>query len=301
MLSNPDLTGAATAGGRISWRELDGVRTRILDAGPRDGQAVVLLHGVGGHLEAFGRLVSALAATFRVVAVDLPGHGWSDAPDRDYEVDGYLPHVHALIDELGLGRPDLVGLSLGGWIAGRLAITAPERVRRLVLVAPGGVRADPAVMHALRTLSTAAAAAPSTESVRARLEWLMADPSTVTDDLVATRLAIYQRPGHAEAMRQVLCLQDPAIRERNLIPPAEWARITAPTLVLWGTQDATGPAQTGASLAGWIPGARFRQITGAGHWPQFERPEEVNSAISRFLGAADPIDTPRASSEEGRR
>lgn len=268
----------------VDWLTVDGVRTRVLDTGPPGARPVLLLHGIGGHLEAFAGTVPALAPHRRVVAYDLPGHGWSSTPaDRSYEVDGYVRHLAALLDLLQVPVADLVGLSLGGWIAGRFAIDVPQRVGRLVLVAPGGVRADPAVMGAIRRLSTAATDRPTEAAVRARLEWLMADPAAVTDDLVAARLAVYRRPGAAAAMARVLCLQDPGVRARNLLSPADWARITAPSLVVWGTRDATGDAGTGAELAGWLPDARFVRMDGAGHWPQFEDPGAFAAAVVPFL------------------
>jgi 2-hydroxy-6-oxonona-2,4-dienedioate hydrolase len=275
----------------VEWRTVDGVRTRVLDTGPAGRPPVVLLHGIGGHLESFARTLPALAPHRRVVAYDLPGHGWSAAPaGRSYEVGGYVRHLAALLDSLSVPVADLCGLSLGGWIAGRLALDAPERVGRLVLVAPGGVRADPAVMGAIRRLSTAATADPTPAAVRARLEWLMGDPASVPDDLVATRLAIYRRPGAAEAMARVLCLQDPAVRARNLLAPADWAAIDAPALVVWGTRDATGDAATGEALAGWLPRGEFLRMDGAGHWPQFEDPDTFAAAVVPFL--TDPA--PRA-------
>jgi 2-hydroxy-6-oxonona-2,4-dienedioate hydrolase len=282
----------ATSTGDIRWVGVDGVDTRVLTAGDVTAPPVVLLHGIGGHLEAFDRNLAALARTRRVIAYDLPGHGWSTAPTgRSYEIDGYLAHLAALLDVLELPAADLVGLSLGGWIAGRAAIELPERVRRLVLVAPGGVLADPAVMNSIRTLTAAAAAAPTEQTVRARLGWLMADPATVTDELVATRLAIYRRPGTAATTARVLCLQDPQVRARNLLAPTDWKRVTAPTLVVWGDADATGPAEVGARLAGWLPAGRFLAMPGTGHWPQFEDPLSFDRAVTAFLDETGaPID-----------
>ena len=142
---------------------------------------------------------------------------------------------------------------------------------------------DPEVMERIRTLSQGAADDPSGERIRARLEWLMADPATVTDELVAIRRTIYARPGFSESMRHILCLQDPEIRRRNLITDAELAAVPHGALVVWTSNDPSGPAAAGMDMAAKIPGGRFEHITGAGHWPQWEQRDVFNKLILQFL------------------
>lgn len=269
---------------RCDLTTIDGVQTRVLEAGTGPATPVVCLHGVGGHLEAFGRNVAPLAARGRVVAYDLPGHGWSAGPpDRSYEIDGYVQHLRALLDAVGPGPVDLIGVSLGGWISARLAHDDPDRVRRLVLVGTGGATYDEQVMASITQLSSAAVADPSVENVRRRLEWLMADPATVTDELIEARRAIYSQPGFAERMERILCLQVPDIRRANLIGPDEWAALAAPTLVVWGAHDRTAPVSKGQEIAGMIPGGALLELPDAGHWPQYESADAFNTAIQRFL------------------
>lgn len=97
----------------------------------------------------------------------------------------------------------------------------------------------------------------------------MADPASVTDELVAIRQGVYARPGFPDSMRHLLCLQDPAIRRRNLIEDEDLAAIDAPTLVIWTTDDPSGPPAAGLAMADKIKGAEFRLIEGASHWPQW--------------------------------
>ncbi|CAO5192042.1 2-hydroxy-6-oxonona-2,4-dienedioate hydrolase [Frankia sp. AiPs1] len=256
--------------------------TRVLETGA--GEPLVLLHGTGGHLEAFTRNLRALGARYRVIAYDFPGHGWTTTTTHDLEIDDYLEHLGGLLDVLGLDRVHLSGESLGGWVAVKFAARHPERVHRLVLNTPGGTMATPEVMERIRSLSQAAADDPSEQRIRTRLEWLMADPSSVTDELVAIRRGVYGRPGFATSMRHILCLQAPEIRRRNLVTDAELDAVTAPTLVIWTSDDPSGPAKAGLDMAERIPDAEFRLIKDAGHWPQWEQRAEFDEIALEFLG-----------------
>ncbi|HEY1116894.1 MAG TPA: alpha/beta fold hydrolase [Acidimicrobiales bacterium] len=255
--------------------------TRVLECG--EGDPLILMHGTGGHLEAFTRNLPALASRFHVVAYDYPGHGWTTAAEADLEIDDYSAHLAQLMDALGIERAHLSGESLGGWVAVKFAAAHPDRVDRLVLNTPGGTMATPEVMERIRSLSQAAADDPSYDRIRARLEWLMADPSSVTDELVAVRQGIYSRPGFARSMRHILCPQAPATRRRNLVTDAELAAVAAPTLVIWTSDDPSGPAGAGLAMAERIPGGEFHLIEDAGHWPQWEQQEEFDRICLAFL------------------
>jgi 2-hydroxy-6-oxonona-2,4-dienedioate hydrolase len=256
-------------------------RTRVLEVG--EGEPLVLMHGSGGHLEAYMRNLKALSEHFRVIAFDCPGHGYTTLATEDLELDTYEEHLLGLLDALGIERAHLDGESLGGWLAIKFAVHHPERVARIVVNTPGGTMANPVVMERIRSLSQAAADDPSYERIRARLEWLMADPSSVTDELVELRRGVYSQPGFAESMRHILCLQDPDIRQRNLITDEELAAVQAPTLVLWTSDDPSGPEQAGRDMADKIPGAQFAFIAEAGHWPQWEQTDQFDKLMLTFL------------------
>jgi len=256
--------------------------TRVLETGA--GTPFILMHGTGGHLEAFTKNLRALGEHHRVVAYDYPGHGWTTTTTTDLEIDDYIDHLVRLMDSLGIERAHLSGESLGGWVAVKFAARHPERVLRLVLNTPGGTMATPEVMERIRALSQAAADDPSEERVRARLEWLMADPRSVTDELVAVRRGVYSRPGFAESMKHILCLQDPEVRRRNLITDEELAAVTAPALVIWTSDDPSGPAKAGLDMARLMPAGEFQLIEQAGHWPQWEQQQRCDEVVLEFLG-----------------
>lgn len=270
---------------RLGYVDADGIRTRYLEAGDASAdEAVVFIHGTGGHLEAFTRNLLPHAAEHRTIALDMIGHGFTDKPDHDYEIRHYVAHLRAFCDALGLARIHVHGESLGGWIAAQFAIDHPERTATLTLNTAGGLNTDPKVMERVKAVTMKAVAEASPETVRARLEWLMNDPARVTDDLVELRLAIYTQPGFLRAMEHILCLQEMNIRMRNVLSDETLGAITAPTLVIWTDHDPTAPIATGERFVAAIPNAEPLVIMGdCAHWPQWEKADEFNDLHLAFL------------------
>ncbi len=266
---------------RVRYVQAGPWRSRVLEAG--DGPPLILMHGIGGHLEAYAHNIAALAEQHRIIAFDFAGHGYTTHATADLETADYVSQLLALLDALEIDRADLNGESLGGWIAVKFAASYPKRTGRLVLNTPAGTMARPEVMNRIRSLSQGAADDPNEERIRARLEWLMADPATVTDELVAIRRTIYARPGFAESMRHIMCLQDPDIRRRNIVTDDELAAVPHGALVVWTSNDPSGPAGAGLEMAEKIHGGQFELITGAGHWPQWEQRETFNKLVLNFL------------------
>jgi 2-hydroxy-6-oxonona-2,4-dienedioate hydrolase len=275
-----DLQGVAF---RQGYLDAGGVRTRYLHAGDEGRPALVLLHGSGGHAEAYVRNLESHAEHFSTWSIDMLGHGYTDKPGHPLEIAHYVDHLLAVLDAIGAQTVYLSGESLGGWVAARAASDHPGRVERLVLNTAGGSQADPRVMERIRTLSMAAAENPDWATVQARIRWLMADKSKGYDDIVASRQKVYQQPGFAAAMSDIMALQDPEIRARNLLGPAEYGAITAPTLVLWTSDDPTADVSEGKRISEMIPGARFEVMAGCGHWPQYEDPKTFNRLHLDFL------------------
>lgn len=251
------------------------VRTRVLQAG--DGPELVLLHGTGGHLEAYARDIAGLAEDFHVTAYDMIGHGWSDLPDLPYTIDVLSEHLVGLLDALGVQKAHLSGESLGGWVVAWVAAHFPDRVDRLVLNTPGNIANKPEVMQRMRDSTMAAVLDPSAETVRRRVEFLFHHKKMVTDELVNLRRQVYSRPGFVQAITNTLVLQDPVVRKDFAWDPAWVGKVAAPTLLLWTSHDPTGGLDEAAMLLEWLPDARLHVIDDAGHWPQWEK-------VSEFLG-----------------
>lgn len=264
-------------------------RTRYLRAGDPDQPLLLLLHGVTGHAEAYVRNLRAHAEHFHTVAIDFIGHGYSSKPEHPLEIPHYIDQLLEVMDALGAERAHLSGESLGGWTAARFAQNHPDRVGRVVLNTMGGTMANPKVMERLLTLSTQAAEDPSWERVRARLEWLMADPSMVTDDLIRTRQRIFQQPDWKMACRMNMALQDLETRRRNMLTDDDLRAITAEALVIWTTKDPSGPVDEGRRIADLLPSGRLAVIENAGHWPQYEQTEIFNQLQLDFLINGHPV------------
>ena len=258
-------------------------RTRYLHAGDPSKPALIMLHGITGHAEAYVRNLAAHAEHFSVWAIDFIGHGYSAKPQHPLEIRHYIAQVNAFLDAIGVQKAYFTGESLGGWVTARFAAEHPERVDRIVLNTMGGTMANPKVMERLYTLSIQAAEDPSWERVKARLEWLMADPTMVTDDLVRTRQAIFQQPDWLDACRANMALQDPQIRRRNMLTDADLASIQAPALVLWTTKDPSGPVAEAERIASLIPNAELAVMDNCGHWPQYEDTDTFNKIHLDFL------------------
>ena len=156
----------------------------------------------------------------------------------------------------------------------------------MVLNTPGNIANKPEVMQRLSASTRAAVQDPTDATVRARVEWLFHDKSQVTDELVRLRQAVYTRPGFLRAVENILVLQDPEVRRAYAWEPGWVGRIAAPTLLLWTDHDPTGGLDEAELLQTWIPGSRLHVIEGAGHWPQWEKPDEFLTAHVEFLSAA---------------
>lgn len=141
-----DLTGISF---KLDFVDAGGVKTRALIAG--EGEDVIFMHGTSGHLEAFSRnLVAHVEAGYKCHAIDALGHGYTDKPEHNYEIPLYGKHVLDYMDAQGIERAHFAGESLGGWIAGWIAIHHPQRVKSLQLIAAGGTKANPEIMQRIK-------------------------------------------------------------------------------------------------------------------------------------------------------
>ncbi|WP_280399740.1 alpha/beta fold hydrolase [Nocardia carnea] len=265
------------------YLEAGGYRTRYLHAGDRSKPTLLMLHGITGHAEAYVRNLRAHSEHFSCWALDFIGHGYSTKPEHPLEINHYVDQILSVMDELGVQKAYFTGESLGGWVTARIAAQQPDRVEKIVLNTMAGTMANPAVMERLYNLSMEAAKDPSWERVEARLQWLMADPTMVTADLIKTRQAIFQQPDWEMACRMNMVLQQMDVRQRNMLTDDELRSIQVPAMVLWTTKDPSGPVDEGRRIASLIPNAQLAVMENCGHWPQYEDTATFDRLHLNFL------------------
>jgi pimeloyl-ACP methyl ester carboxylesterase len=295
-----------------------GVRLHYIEAGSTSSEPpIVLVHGLGSTVTKWRDALPMMAARRRTLAVDLPGFGRSDAPRANYTF-GYLAGgVRAFLDAMEIDRCLLVGNSLGGVTGMWLAASWPERVAGLVLVdpalpLPAGVRPDvatsirwllaslPGVGEVLYTGFTRIKSAE--EQVADGLKRNIADPTRVSaETLRLMREETEERRTNSRlrgplmsAQRHLLWMM--TARRAQVERVAE--SITAPTLIVWGSEDLMVPVVVGEDWVGRIPGAELLVIDGAGHNPQVEVPDRFSEIVLAF---ADRLETGAVSSPSGTR
>jgi pimeloyl-ACP methyl ester carboxylesterase len=247
---------------------------------------VLLLHGANLSLESWEPWLQRLEGAVRLIAVDLPGHGLTGAiAEGDYSLSGMVAFVDAFTRCLRLDQPFvLAGHSYGGEIAWRFAIQHPERIAKLILVAPAGLSEaggpsgriyrlvrrplGPLLLHLLA----------SRERFAAGLRATFYDEALVTPDMIERCWQFSRRRGTPAATIA-------RIRSQRLEPAmiARLGEIRAPTLILWGRDDPVFPAQLGNVLTKSIPNARLIGYESCGHHPMAEQSERTSSDVIAFL------------------
>lgn len=286
--------------------DLLGTETRFIDTGryvtrcisaPGEGEHLFLLHGGGGHAETYSRNLTRLAKTGRPHAIDFIWHGMSSRPKfsdgapraRENWLTQFTDQLIDLMDHLGIEKAAIEGESLGGWIAFDMAINHPERTSKVILNTTWGMHLDPRYVHegdmdldTLRQTSVNALNNPTPELLRKRLEWLM-PLGGVTDELVDLRRALWSIPETRAALIEYYeRLFSPNISEFYW-QETDIEKIACPALVLWTDRNPIHGVDAADRLEQIIPGAKKYIMRGCAHWPQWERPEEHDDIVSRFL------------------
>jgi pimeloyl-[acyl-carrier protein] methyl ester esterase len=262
---------------------MSALNAEVTGRGRRD---LVLLHGWGMNLRVWDGLAATLARRFRVIAVDLPGHGRSDWDPAAYTPAAQAWRVHETLAPLTT-RYSLLGWSLGGQFALDLAAAMPAGIERLVLVAATPrFLAGPGWRFGMAPAALAQlAAGVRADPRRAVSEFLMLQvrglaPRTAAHAL-ATLHAVLEKQGTADPAALAWGLE--RLREGDLRPSLPQVRV--PALVIAGQRDRITRPAASRALAEALPRGRYRQLIGAGHVPFLTHPGQFLSALQRFLRA----------------
>jgi pimeloyl-ACP methyl ester carboxylesterase len=285
----------ATAGTHPRAIDVGGVRIHHVDVGPPEAPALLLLPGIVATHRYYRGNIGALAERYRVLAPDLPGFGRSDKPDAPYSTAWFVEQVRRFLDVKGIARAHVAGNSLGGQIAMALSLAHPERIDRLVLVAPAGISTDrlrvlsPALKAFNRVARRALHRAPRIP--RPAVAMLFRAVFPARPDLAqrytrgyADAIASAEYPLYLRACLRAMhgCLESP------MLEPAR--RIEHRTLIVWGRRDALLPVSAARPLRDAMRSAELLIYDRSGHCPMIDEPERWNRDVERFLERDSALD-----------
>ncbi|MDH4390836.1 MAG: alpha/beta fold hydrolase [Aquabacterium sp.] len=281
------LAVSAAAQAEIRMLAVGGVTIRCRDTGG-PGEPVLLSHGIGGSLELWSRQFDSVDPALRLIAWDMPSHGLSDATPDGASLDGIARTAWQLLDALGLQQVVLAGNSLGGAVSLRMAATAPQRVRGLLLVAAATLGPDSPLPFRLMTLPVLGTlmTRPGPMAVQQQVKAIVHRPASVTPDVLAAIERNVMRPGGAAHFLQLLR----STSTFGGMKRAVWMRshdilkqLQMPVAFLHGELDAVLPMAHSRQAQALVPGSVLTVLPGCGHTPQLEQPAAFKQALDDLL------------------
>ena len=236
-----------------------------------DGRPLLVLHGVEGH-EGWLPFHDALAAKATVYAPAHPGYGETARPEWLETIVHQAVFYHWFIERAGLTGLDVVGFGIGGWIAAQMAVLCPQNLRRLVLVNAAGIHPQESDILDIFII-------PWKQMIERGFYDAEACPEY--HRLYGGEWQEFGGPREAGRTMSIRMCFRPFMYDSSL--PGMLGKVTLPTLVVWGADNHIIPPECGRLYQQAIPGATLHQIERCGHWPHFERPEELAGVIQTFL------------------
>ena len=258
----------------FQWAEVDGIRVRYARRGPEAGVPVLFVHGFGGDLGNWLFNLDAVAELAPVIALDLPGHGQSDAKLPGTSLAALSGFVAKFLDPLGVERVHWVGHSMGGAIGAQFALDHPQRVASLALIASAGLGAEIDGGYIDGFVQAA-----SRRELKPVVEKLFADPSLVSRQLLDDLLRYKRIDGVTELLGALgSALFGGGVQ--HALPALQLQPAQLPLRVVWGEQDRVIPA---AHAQAAPAGATVAVLAGAGHMVMMEKAGEVNALLRKHL------------------
>jgi pimeloyl-ACP methyl ester carboxylesterase len=267
----------------------DGARVHLRDQGSRTGPVLVLVHGSNASLFTWEPWAKRLGGDFRIVSLDMPGHGLTGAvPNHDYSEEGMVKFVKEVTDKLGLSKFAIAGNSMGGGIAARFAEEYPQSVTALILVDAGGM---PTRQGSNIPLAFRLARVPVVNKIllhitpRSLVTEGLSDAvihkEIINDKMIDSYWDFARMAGTRQATLERFSLD-----WTNAVS-AHIADIKAPTLILWGAQDHLIPVEAAAKFHAAIPGSKLIIYPNTGHIPQEEVADRSAADVRTFLNATE--------------
>jgi 2-hydroxy-6-oxonona-2,4-dienedioate hydrolase len=255
--------------------EMSHGKTRYFDAGT--GYPTILIHGVGytGGGHGFFLNIGPLSSKLRVLAPDCLGWGEGDVLEQEYSFAYLVDFIREFQDSLGLEKTNIVGHSMGGWLASLFAYESPERVNKLVLVAAGG--AMPRQLPSMVEFQP-----PTRESILKQLTNSVKKEGVDLEALADYNVKMADNPTRLAAYRRILAHMNNMETRSRYNTVRRFPHIKAPTLITWGRNDQTNALELGEMTHAGIPGSKM-VVFECGHMIPTEAPDEFNAALLDFL------------------
>jgi 2-hydroxy-6-oxonona-2,4-dienedioate hydrolase len=256
--------------------------TRVLEAGAADAPAILLVHGLSSRADRWARNIDALAAAgYRVVAADLPGHGFATKdPAQDHTIGGYADFVLDLLDALQIEQATLVGTSLGGHVVAVAALRQPRRATRMMMIGSTGFA--PSTPERVRSFRNWIMNL-TPDSHRPMLQRVSSDTSLVTDDMVREDVLINTSPGAAACFDRFLTYMAKGFNDDLVLDRLGEIADTVPLLLFWGVNDSSVPVETGRAARARLTKSRLVCVEGLNHTPYYENPSLFNHVLVKFI------------------
>ena len=267
----------------------DGARAHLRDRGPKDAQVLVLIHGSNASLFTWEPWTRRLNKKFRIIAIDMPGHGLTGAvPNGDYSQEGMVRFVKEAADKLGLDKFAIAGNSMGGGVAARFAEEYPDRITHLILVDAGGMNTKfgdhvPLAFRLARVpvVNQMMLYVTPRSIVTEGLNDAIVHKEIITSAMIDSYWDLARMQGTREATLERFQLPMPTEIPRDI------GKIRAPTLVLWGAEDHLIPVEAAHMYANDIHGAKLVIYPHTGHLPQEEVADQSAAEVAKFLCGSD--------------
>jgi pimeloyl-ACP methyl ester carboxylesterase len=252
------------------------------------GAPLILIHGYGAAIWLWEKQIDLLSRRYRVYALDLLGHGFSDRPRIAYTPEAYIHFFGDFMDAIGVEKATLIGNSMGGGLAWSVAGLFPERVDKLILIdcippdVLGQVRNDSfrrlVALERFPLLLYLVYANRNRDSVKWILQECVMDKTLITPEVVDRQYQFSRMKGTTWSLYSTFRNAKEAMKLKECLP-----RIDRPTLLIWGEDDLLFPPSVGEGLQRAIPGSELQIVEKSGHIPMWETPEKVNPLIVAFL------------------